>query len=323
MSPEVAAAVDRLAAEGVIPSDVALRLSRAARGELVSIRPELRTILWGGISLVAAGAGLFVREHYRQIGPAAILAALTLAVAACASYLVRRAAPFAWVRVAPPTFAFDYVLLLGVLLLGTDLAYAEVQFRLLGPNWEWHLLLYAIVALAAAYRWDSTAVLSLALSSFAAWRGVSVRDPAAVLFGARPAAAIRGNAIFCGALFLLAAAETARSGDKAHFEPVWGNFGVLLLLGGLLSGALGPGAWLAWEAPLLAVAAGILVAALRMKRESYAAEAIVAGYVGAMRIVLQPLRDPRAILTAVAFSGAGVVVILVRLHAAMRARRAA
>ena len=38
----------------------------------------------------------------------------------------------------------DYVLLLGVLLVGADLAYIETQLRLLGPEWAYHLLVVAL-----------------------------------------------------------------------------------------------------------------------------------------------------------------------------------
>ncbi len=73
--------------------------------------------------------------------------------------------------------AADYLLLLGVLLVGSDLAYVESRFRFLGPNWAYHLLVLSAIALAAAYRFDSRVVLSLGLSSFAAWRGLSTRLP--------------------------------------------------------------------------------------------------------------------------------------------------
>ncbi|HET7451932.1 MAG TPA: DUF2157 domain-containing protein, partial [Thermoanaerobaculia bacterium] len=237
LDTEVVAAVDRLAAEGVLPAEAAPRLSRIARGDLLSLRPELRILLYAGATLVAAGAAELVRENYRRIGPVAITLALTILVAAAFAYVIRRAKPFSPGAVPSPTLAFDYVLILGVLLFGTDLAYVEMQFRVLGPNWSGHLLIFSTVALVAAYRFDSATVLSLALSAFAAWRGVSVRDPFSVLFGNRPAALVRANAIACGLLFVAGAAIAARRRFKAHFEPVWGDLGLLLLFGGLLQGA--------------------------------------------------------------------------------------
>ncbi len=321
MNPDLTIAIDRLAEEGVLPGDVAPLLSRIARGDLLSIRAELRTLLYTGIALIAAGGGWFVKEHYREIGPVAITLALTAAAAGCFFYVVRRAAPYSWSNVPAPTLAFDYLLLLGILLFGSDLAYVESQFRVLGPNWKYHLLLFSIASLVAAYRFDSAAVLSLALSSFAAWRGVSVRDPVGIFFGG-PGARVRVNAILCGILFLAAAIASVRTRRKPHFEPVWGNLGCVLLFGGLLSGALGSPRWTLWEVPLLAAAAAALVAALRVERESYAAIAILAGYAGLMRMLLHPFRDERLIFAVVSFSGIAVLVVLLGLHRRMRERRA-
>ena len=305
----------------MLPAEAAARLRRIARGELVSLRPELRVLLYAGATLVAAGAAELVRENYRRIGPVAITLALTAAAAAAFAYVFRRALPFSRERVPSPTLAFDYVLVLGVLLFGSDLAYVEAQFKVLGPNWSGHLFLFSAVALAAAYRFDSAAVLSLGLSAFAAWRGVSVRDPFAALFGSRTAN-VRANAIACGALFVGGAVLAARRKWKPHFEPVWGNLGLLLLFGGLLSGALGPRPWVGWNAALLAAAAAVLAAAIRAGREMYAAAAIVAGYLGAMRFVLHSIRGNVALFTVTALSASLILKALLRLHRLMKVRRA-
>jgi hypothetical protein len=41
----------------------------------------------------------------------------------------------------------------------------------LGPYWPWHLLVVASAYAALAFRFDSKTLFSLALTSFAAWRG--------------------------------------------------------------------------------------------------------------------------------------------------------
>ena len=138
------------------------------------MRFELQIALWAGVTLIAAGAGILVKDNLANLGPVTIGAGIALAAALCLWYVARTAPPFSWGPVASPTLAFDYVLLLGVLLIGTDLAYLETQFKILGPNWPWHLFLLSLIQLAFAFRYDSRAVLSLALASFAAWRGVAL-----------------------------------------------------------------------------------------------------------------------------------------------------
>ena len=312
-------AIERLAAEGVIPAAEAPRISRIARGDLVSVRLEIRALLYAGVTLAVAGAGLFVKEHYREIGPVAITLALSLAAAGCLVFVARAASPFSWERSPAPRLAAQYVLILGVLLVGVDLAYVEAQFRVLGPEWPYHLLLYSGVALVAAYRFDSAAVLSIALSAFAAWRGVEVKNALGFLFrngGSR----VRMNAIACGLLFLAGAAASARARRKAHFEAVWGNLGCLLLLGGLLSGALGSPAWTLWGGALLVAGAAVLAVTVRAGREAYAAQAIVAGYLGAMRFVLHPIRDEKLLFLLVAATASVTLWVLVRLHRRMQGR---
>ena len=175
--------MERLRARGTLTDAQAAFFGRIARGELVSVRIELQVALWAGVTMVAAGAGVLVKENLAHLGPVTIGAGIALAAALCLWYVARAAPAFSWGAVASPTLAFDYVLLLGVLLIGTDLAYLETQFKILGPNWPWHLLLLSLIQLAFAFRYDSRAVLSLALASFAAWRGVALSFPGGALLG--------------------------------------------------------------------------------------------------------------------------------------------
>ena len=73
-----------------------------------------------------------------------------------------------------------------------------------GPHLRRGQLVLSVIALAAAYRFDSRVVLSLALSSFAAWRGLSTRLPLESHLAQRPGQ-VRANALACGVLFLAAA----------------------------------------------------------------------------------------------------------------------
>jgi len=226
-----------------------------ARDELVSVHPELQVALWIGVTMIAGGAGLLVKENLARLDPATIGAGIGCAAALCIWYVVRSAPPFSWGPVASPSLAFDYVLLLGVLLIGTDLAYLETRFKLLGPSWPWHLLLLSLLQAVFAFRYDSRAVLSLALASFAAWRGVALSFPDGAMVGPREQE-IRVNALLVGALFLAAGALARRAGRKAHFEPTFGNLGLLLLLGAAVAGSYGGRGSLesAWLVALAAVA---------------------------------------------------------------------
>ena len=240
MNRSLLESVGRLRARGTLTDAQAGFFGRIARGELVSVRLELQIALWAGVTLVAAGAGILVKENLAHLGPVTIGAGIALAAALCLWYVARMPRPpFSWGPVASPTLAFDYVLLLGVLLIGTDLAYLETQYRLLGPGWPWHLLLLSLIQLAFAFRYDSRAVLSLALASFAAWRGVALSFAGRRAVRARTRRRSASTPWPSARSFVAAGMLLRRAGRKAHFEPAFGNLGLLLLLGAAVAGVYG------------------------------------------------------------------------------------
>jgi hypothetical protein len=283
MNPDVVEAIGRLRQARVLTDEQAVPLARAARGELVSVELELRVLLYAGVLLVTAAVGLFLKENHERIGPAAIATLIGAAAAACLAYAWRRLPPFSWQGTISPHLAADYVLLPGVLLAAADLAYAETQFRVLGPHWPYHLLVVAVLAVAAAYRFDSRAVLSLGLSSFAAWRGVAVSLSFASS-GAASEPAVRWNALACGALFIGDGILSVRTRRKAHFEPVYVTLGLLLVFGGLLSGVF-DSSWRLWVIPLWIAAAIVVALTYRHRRVLDFTIAVVAAYLGALRVL--------------------------------------
>jgi hypothetical protein len=289
MNPDVANAIPKLVEAGALPPEGAPRLLRVARRELVSVHGELRALLYLGVLLVTGGAGILVQQNLDRIGPLAIAVALGLAAAATLVWVARVAPPFSWREVPSPNLGFDYILLLGVLLAAADLAYIEVKFTPLGAHWTWHLLIVAAFTALAAFRFDSRVVFSLALSTFAAWRGVS-----AARFGTdlwwRTENAVRWNAIACGVLFAVLGYVLKRTGRKAHFEPLAVTLGWLLLLGGLGSGMWESASWAGWGIALLLVSAGLAAGAYRVRRFPLFAFGVVAAYVALSRLALEGVR---------------------------------
>jgi Predicted membrane protein (DUF2157) len=285
VNPDVAAAIPKLAESGILPPREAPRLLRAARGELVSVHGELRALLYAGVLLITSGVGLLVGENLDRIGPVAIAVALGLAAAAALVWAARVAPPFSWRQVPSPNLAFDYMLLLGVLLAAADLAYIEVKFTPLGAHWPWHLLIMALLAGLAAFRFDSRIVFSLALSTFAAWRGVSVAVVHAGLWNGLENA-VRWNAIGCGVLFVVLGFFLKKSDRKAHFEPVAVHLGWLLILGGLATGLGGERDWTLYAAGLLLCGIGLAIGAFRFRRFPLFALGVIAGYVALSRMIL-------------------------------------
>jgi len=314
MNQSLLESVGRLRARGTLTDSQAGFFGRIARGELVSVRIELQIALWAGVTLVAAGAGILVKDNLAHLGPVTIGAGIALAAALCLWYVARAAPPFSWGPVASPTLAFDYVLLLGVLLIGTDFAYLETQYKLLGSNWPWHLFLLSLIQLAFAFRYDSRAVLSLSLASFAAWRGVALSFPGGALFG-RNEAAIRVNALVVGALFLAVGILIERAGRKSHFEPAFGNLGLLLLLGAAVAGVYGGYGHLdaLWFPVLVVTAATTVTLSYRARRSDYFAQGVIAAYLGFLRLAAE-LHLEVGLFYLVSAGSFGVLLLILWAH---------
>lgn len=314
VNPDVAAAVERLRAEGVLSGPRADLFDRVARRGLVTVRIEIRAALYLGVLLVTSGVGLFVKENSDRIGPVTIGIALGLAAAACLFWVFRRSAPFTW-RPAPSTHpAFDYVLLLAALLVAADLTYLETQVRVLGPDWPWHLLAVALFYGVLAYRFDSRMLLALALTSFAAWRGVSVSLAGASLGKGDPSR-LRVEALVCGALFVAFGIASERASRKAHFEDVYVDGGLLLILGGLLSGVFAREGWGAWLLVLLLAAGAAAFLAFRFARSLPFALAVVAAWVGLQRLIFEgagAAMSAALLLSAASAIGAVFLIVFVR-----------
>lgn len=306
--------LERLRGRGTLTDAQAAFFGRVARGELLSVRLELQIALWLGVSLIAGGAGVLIKDNLARLGPVTIGAGIAAAAALCIWYVWRVAPPFSWEPVASPTLAFDYLLLLGVLLIGTDLAYLETQLRILGPNWPWHLLLLSLVQFGFAVRHDSRAVLSLALASFAAWRGVALSVTHGALSGMRDEP-IRVNALIVGGLFLAAGALARRFERKAHFEPTFGNLGLLLVLGAAVAGAFSGryGEETIWGIALAVLAGATVTLAYRARRSDYFAQGVVAAYLGFLRLAAH-LHLEVGIFYLVSAGSFGVLLLILWAH---------
>jgi hypothetical protein len=324
MNPDVVSAIARLRAENILSGGQAALFDRVARRKLVSIRLEIRTLLYVGALLLTSGVGLLVKERHREIGPWAIVIGIGLAAAACLVWVIRKAAPFSWGEVQSPNVAFDYILLLGLLLFASELAYVEVQFTLLGPNWAHHLLVVGAVYVLAAYVWDSRTVLGLALATLAAWRGVSLSLISGSLWAA-DARHLRFNAIALGTLYVAAATLSVLHKRKLHFEEVFANAGLLLLFGALVSGVVDDEtAWGLWLAALLVVAGLVMWRSFHLGRSLYFAQGVIAAYIGLVRLLFEPYRyGGRASglhFLLAALLGLGVLALIFAAHRRMKER---
>ncbi len=287
MNPDVVNAIPDLVRHGILPEDEASQMLRIARGELVSLYLEIRLLFYFGVLLITAGIGLLVKQNYQHIGPLAVATALGVSALALLGWVASKAPPFSWKETQSPSLGFDYILLLGVLLAATNLAFIEVQFTPLGSRWPWHLLIVSIFMAITSLRYDSRTVFSLALSTFAAWRGLSVSLIEKPLWFAS-AESVRWNAIACGILFILLGRLLLHTRRKPHFEPVATHLGWFLVLAAMVSGGPQRGIIGMAYIIMLAAAASILARfAVRARRFGLFAFGILGLYIALTELVFK------------------------------------
>ncbi len=246
--PEIRA----LHAEGALDDATASRAVALDRGDVFSLFQELRLTMYAGVLLVTGGVGTILARNLERIGPLAIVLAVALAAVACGVPALR--AKRADRLLSTPG---DYLLLLGVLLVSADLAYAEHEFRMLGPLWSWHLLLLALFHAAVAYVFRSTLVLAAALTALAGWFGVGGDfGSTRWLDRSTPELGLRGLA--CAAVITAWRHGDLRLDRGTHFTDTFEHFAINIACIGALAWCRSM-PWLAAGLPLLAVIATLAI----------------------------------------------------------------
>ena len=281
--------------DGVVTAAQCEALGVIVRKDRFSVSLELNALLYLGVVSIAAGVLWTVRTHFADLGDTAIVLALTVIVGLCFRYCFSRSQPHARGEVESPTAIFDYVLYLGCLVFAIELAYLETRFTLLGDSWDAYILLSAAVFFAAAYRFDNRFVLSLALSTLAAWFGIKLTR-----LGLGSAESLRVSALIYGAVVAGMGASLLRLAIKKHFVETHLHVAATAAFLALESGVPWGDRSLLYLAGLLALAAASTAYGIRHRQFAFVAYGAVYPYVGIS------LRISRY-LSATATLGYGVV----------------
>ncbi|MBI1736879.1 MAG: hypothetical protein HYR51_17055 [Candidatus Rokubacteria bacterium] len=268
----------------------------AVRRDVLSIGNELRFLAWAGVMLVATGAGIVVRKRFDDIGPLTVAAVIGAAALGC----------YAWAAVKPSAPLAEYVVLLGALLVSADVGFIEHQWRLLGPEWPRHFLFLAAAHAAAAYYFDSRAVLSLSIAALAAWFGIERRPPRGVDLAVRSFA--------CAAVVGL----WRRANRNPAFTEVLEHFAANLAFWGALSLTFSRDARWIGAAVAVVFAAAAIAYGLRSRRELFVIYGYVYGAIAVDAAVLSHLHDTASVLYMLG-STVAVIVAMIVTHFRLRA----
>ena len=289
---------------GVITPEQHASLAYLSRRDWFSLYVEIHALLYIGVISMVAGFVWTFRESLANLGHAAILSFFAALIGASLYYCFRRALPYSHDEVEQPSIVLDYVLYFGCLMFSGMLAYLEVQMRVFG-GWETHLLLASVVFGALAYRFDNRFVLSLALSTLAAYLGLTLK-----LFDTLDTHRLRFYAMGYGALVAGLGYGLCLGGIKRHFLDVYLHVGANAFLLATLSGVPDASTGLLYLSLLLPLAGALIFLGVRFARFAFVAYGTLYGYAGISAKILSVI-GPTLGLFYLVVTGTMVVVALV------------
>jgi len=251
---------------------------------LFSVHRELRFFLYIGILMIVAGTGLTIKQYFTNLGDITIISAMTFCFAASFIYCFIKGAAYARQEVNSPNIAFDYILFFGCAFFSMDIAYIETQFNLLGDFWDNYLLVSSALFLFLAYRFDNRLVLSLALSTIAAWFGFT-------LSGHRFSFEqyYREYAIAYSLIVLLIGGLLYRLHIKKHFYDIYLNFAAHFLCIALISGVAQYKIFSLYFPGLLLASVALVYYSVKIRKFLYMLYAVIYGYIGISIVIVDQI----------------------------------
>jgi hypothetical protein len=309
----LALVLEDLRTRGVVSQAQHEALQAITSGRSFSLFFELRALLYLGVIAVLTGVGWVVRDYFTQLGHIMIIGSLTLATLAALVYCFVRALPYSNEEVAPPDLVFDYILYLGCALYSVNVAYIETQFHLLGSGWPALLLLSALGLFALAFRFDNQLVLTLALSTLAAYFGFEL---AGWPFDFQ--VYYRHLAILFGLIVLGLGSVTRAGGIKKHFFDLFANFAAHFMFLAALSGIAEFGASSPYCLLLLLFCAAAIAHSLSARNYLFLFYAVIYGYLGLTSVFLRAVPSPNDLFLYFIISPILVGYLVYRVYALSR-----
>jgi hypothetical protein len=201
----------------------------------VSVHWDLRTLLYLGIVLLTTAVGILVYKNIDNIGHGVMLTIIPAVCATCFVYCIKNSKRYSNNRIESPNIWFDYVLLLGCLLLLTFTGYIQYEYNVFGDRWGLALFIPMVFLFVAAYYFDHLGVLSLAITNLAAWAGISVTPLKILKENDFNDIHIIYAGLLTGAILVAASFLSKHKNIKAHFAFTYKNFGTHILFISLLA----------------------------------------------------------------------------------------
>ena len=197
--------------------------------KLVNLHWELRTLLYLGILLLTSGLSILIYKNLDTIGHTVIIVFIALACAGCYMYCIKKSPGYSRQKIKSPNTWYDYIVLLGSLLLLALVAYVQYQYNLFGNKLSIAAAIPMVLLFITAYYFDHLGILSLAITNLAAWAGITATPLNMLQRNDFSNSSIIFTGLLIGALLAAAALFSLSKNIKQHFAFTYTNFGSHLL----------------------------------------------------------------------------------------------
>ena len=222
--------------KGIITEEQFNKIDLITSGKIVSVFYELRSLLYLGVMLFTAGAGILIYQNIGELGHIAAIIALCVLTLACFWYAIIKGAGYSNGPIKAPTPYYDYVLLLGCLLFISVQGYLQFQFGILDDNLGWSTLITAGLFFYIAYRYDHTGILSLGITALASFWSISVSPQKWYQGDFFSGSHLYITAIVFGSVLAAIAVLLDKRLIKQHFTFTYLNFYTLIFFVGAMTG---------------------------------------------------------------------------------------
>ncbi len=281
---------EQLYQKGLVSEDSLNKIRYYEKEKNISVHWELKTLLYAGILLLTTGLGIVIYENIDTIGHMAIVLFIGLASASCFIYCFRKGSGYKVDKVTSPNVWFDYILLLGCLLMITSVGYLQFQYEIFGNRWGMATFIPMVILFFCAYYFDHLGVLSLAITTLAAWVGITLTPKHILESEDFSTPQIIYSGILLGTILIVVALFSISKNIKAHFGFTYKNFGVhMLFISSLAAIIQFDQYYLLWFLLLVAVAAYEFSAAVKERSFYFLVVSTIYFYTGMSYVIIRSL----------------------------------
>ena len=196
---------------------------------IFSLRSELLLMIYVSIILFTSGIGVIVYNNIDSIGHLAILSANFILMLVCFYFSFKKAKGYSNDEVLFENPLYDYLVLTGSLLACIFLGYINFQYQIFDDSYAYVSLISAILCFAVAYYFDNRIVLSMAITSLAAFIGISITPKSLFQNEVYSNLELTYSGLILGILLLVWMEYSLKHKIKAHFHFVYATFALHLL----------------------------------------------------------------------------------------------